>query len=787
MKNRFLNDVTPSLAALLRGSVRLASGEYELAIADFTETLEFKVEPDCVRAYNFRGIAYRNKGDIDKAIEDFNAAIAGKSDYAEAYNNRGLAYRRKSEVDRAIEDFNTALRLKPNFSHAYNNRGLAYRDKDDIDRAISDFDEAIKHRADFARAYNNRGDAYREQGKVHRAIKDFSKAIELRPELVEAYDNRGDAYQDKEDYNFAIDDYTTVIRREPTCPKAYLKRGHAFQLRGDVEAAIADFDTASQHNPEFADAYVKRAHAYWLASKSDSAIDANIEAELKTIKSDSAKLVRHLAQHTRELRVQIVAVLGDEDSQPYSDEPSQLYGVFKVFQELVLANITPEDFADMLAQTLCYGLCAARCWLPDGAQFSRDTAAEVLSTFNPFLQSLFALDFGERITKGLDYIARFLAKVSPEMLRTTLEAQVHGGGPCTQFYETFLTAYDTNLGVYNTPQPVISYIVRSTDALLKTNQEKTDGLASGSTLILNPATSGGFFSASIAQLRRRVPKTAGAAAWGSYVNSQLVQRLIGFELSVARYTMAHLNLSLLLHKQGWAPGGDERIRIYLTNTLDELVERKGYGFTAFMSDEANAAVSVKRDEPISAIIGNLVYPSSPTTPNRTWRGELTFIGELMEDYKSVDGKPLPGINQSRLHEDAAKFIRWAQWRIGKTGEGVIGCVVNNNFLDSKVFAGMRQSLLNSFNAIYHLNLHGREKENSPSGVIDENLFDIRPGVSILLCVKQRQNLNPARIYYADVWGTRAEKYRVLSETDVLNTEWQELYPTSPLYLFVPQH
>lgn len=785
MRNRFLNDVNPSLAALLRGSVRLASGEYEPAIADFTETL--KVEPDYVRAYNFRGIAYRDKGDIDTAIEDFDAAIARKSDYAEAYNNRGLAYHRKSEVDRAIEDFNTALRIKPNFAHAYNNRGMAYRDKNDIVRAIADFDEAIKHRADFARAYNNRGVAYRERGEVHRAIKDFSKAIELRPELVEAYYNRGNAYQDKKDYDFAIDDYNTVIRREPTGAKAYLERGNAFRLRGDVEKAIADFNTAIRLNPEFAEAYIKRGDAYWLTGKFDSAIDANIEAELKTIKSDSAKFVRHLARHTWELRVQIAAVLGAEDSQPYSEEHSQLYGVFKVFQELVLANVTPEDFADMSAQTLCYGLCAARCWLPDGAQFSRDTAADVLSTFNPFLQSLFALDFGERITKGLDYIARFLAKVSPEMLRTTLDAPSHGGGPGTQFYETFLTAYDTNLGVYNTPQPVISYIVRSTDALLKTKLEKTDGLASGSTLILNPATSGGFFSASIAQLRRRVTKTAGAAAWDSYVNSQLVQRLIGFEISVARYTLAHLNLSLLLHKQGWALGGDERLRIYLTNTLDELVERKGYGFTAFMSDEANAAVSVERDEPISAIIGNLIYPSGPTTPNRTWRGELTFIGELMEDYKSVDGKPLPGINQSHFHEDAAKFLRWAQWRIGRTGEGVIGCVVNNNFLDSKVFAGMRQSLLNSFNAIYHLNLHGREKENSPGGEIDENLFDIRPGVSILLCVKQRENLNPARIYYADAGGTRDEKYRVLSETYVLDTEWQELHPTSPLYLFVPQH
>ena len=135
-----------------------------------------------------------------------------------------------------------------------------------------------------------------------------------------------------------------------------------------------------------------------------------------------------------------------------------------------------------------------------------------------------------------------------------------------------------------------------------------------------------------------------------------------------------------------------------------------------------------------------------------------------------------------------KFIRWAQWRIDKNGEGIIGYIVNNSFLDGPTFRGMRQSLLNSFNAIYLLNLHGsnRRTEAAPTAQGDENVFDILQGVSILLCVKESDNTTPAKVYYADMWGSREEKYSTLSETDVQTTKWHEVQPTSPYYLFVPQ-
>jgi predicted helicase len=197
---------------------------------------------------------------------------------------------------------------------------------------------------------------------------------------------------------------------------------------------------------------------------------------------------------------------------------------------------------------------------------------------------------------------------------------------------------------------------------------------------------------------------------------------------------------------------------------------------------------VKRDEPLLVILGNPPYPRDSANPSRDSDGQFTFIGGLIEDYKQVDGQPLGERNSKALQADYVKFIRWAQWRIDKNGEGVVGYIVNNSFLDGPIFRGMRKSLLDSFNAIYLLNLHGssRKREVAPTTQRDENVFDIVQGVSILLCVKQRDNPAPTEVYYADMWGSREEKYRRLSETDLQTTAWSELQPTSPHYLFVPQ-
>ena len=498
-------------------------------------------------------------------------------------------------------------------------------------------------------------------------------------------------------------------------------------------------------------------------------------------------LARYLARRTRELQTQIATTLTDEDS--------DIYRMFSAFKELLLSTLTPTDFADMYAQTLAYGLFAARCTLPNATNFSRHTAVEALPRSNPFLVQLFyhvaSPTLETNVTYILDDIAVLLRNVPTEMLRTAFAAKTHLEDPVIHFYETFLAEYDpqrrVDRGVYYTPPQVISYIVRSVDSLLKTELNKPDGLADDNTLILDPATgTGGFLLTVLDHIRESVTQTYGTGEWTQYVNAQLVKRIFGFELLVAPYTIAHLKLSLFLQAQGWR--ADERLRIYLTNTLEYPGEMQpSLPFAEFISDEANAALSVKRDEPLLVILGNPPYPQDSANPSREGR-RLTFIGELIEDYKQIDGKPLGEKNSKVLQSDYVKFIRWAQWRIDKNGEGVIGYIVNNSFLDGPTFRGMRQSLFDSFNTIYLLNLHGsnRVTEVVPGAENDENVFDILQGVSVLLCVKERDNSASGKVYYADIWGSREEKYSVLSDTDVQSTEWSELQPTSPYYLFVPQ-
>ena len=497
-------------------------------------------------------------------------------------------------------------------------------------------------------------------------------------------------------------------------------------------------------------------------------------------------LAKYLARRTRELQTQIATTLTDENS--------GIYRMFSAFKELLLSTLTLSQFSDMYAQTLAYGLFAARCTLPNGTDFSWITAYNALPRSNPFLRQLFhhvaSPNLEENIIYILEDIANLLRNVPTEMLRTAFTAKTHTADPVIHFYETFLTEYDPDLrvkrGVYYTPSEVISYIVRSIDSLIKTELNKPDGLADDKTLILDPATgTGGFLLTVLDHIREYITTNYGTGDWNQYVNAQLVKQIFGFEVLVAPYTIAHLKLGLFLQAHGWH--ATERLRIYLTNTLEEAVEKERYIFAEYISDETNAAVSVKRDAPLLVILGNPPYQRESANPSRE-DGKLTFIGGLIEDYKQVDGKTIKGKDQKRpLQSDYIKFIRWAEWRINKNGEGVVGYIVNNGFLDGQVFRGMRQHLIESFNAIYLLNLHGnsRREEAVPEGKTDENVFDIQQGVSILICVKKRDNSAPAKVHYADIWGNREDKYRTLSATDVQKTDWCDLQPTSPLYLFTP--
>jgi hypothetical protein len=276
------------------------------------------------------------------------------------------------------------------------------------------------------------------------------------------------------------------------------------------------------------------------------------------------------------------------------------------------------------------------------------------------------------------------------------------------------------------------------------------------------------------------------------------------------------DLSDALRKK-WAYdfSGNERLSVYLTNTLEQVEKQVEtlLGHLRIISEEAAAADHVKRNLPTLAVIGSPPY--SGHSSNRSWRLEkhqvvpkrkpkgkekeevkpeektqkvMTFIGELVRDYYFVDGEPLRERNPKWLQDDYVKFLRWGQWRIERTGAGVLAFITNHSYLDNPTFRGMRQSLIKTFTDIYLLNLHGnsKKKERCPDGSKDVNVFDIQQGVAIGLFVKEPGKTHPAHVHYADLWGEREHKYDFLWSHDFKTTNWENLKPVSPFYFFMPQ-
>lgn len=504
-------------------------------------------------------------------------------------------------------------------------------------------------------------------------------------------------------------------------------------------------------------------------------------------------LARRMAGMTRILRDMIAATFTHGSNR----DSELLTSWVTAFKEVLLPELTQAEFADMFAQTLAYGLFAARVHsLETELNFSREMAAYSLPRTNPFLRKLFAeiagVDMPDTFGWAVDDIVQLLKFTNWGRVLKDFGKGKAKHDPVVHFYETFLAAYDSKTreirGVYYTPEPVVSYIVRSTDHLLKSRFNKAKGLADEKTLILDPAVGTATFLFSIVQqIYSRFARQKGI--WDSYVSKHLLNRVFGFELLMAPYSVAHLKLGMELQETGYKFGSDQRLGIYLTNTLEEAATRSEKLFARWISDEANAAVEIKRERPILVVIGNPPYSGHSANRSRTEDGELTFIGKLIEDYKQVDGQPLGERNAKWLQDDYVKFIRFAQWRIERTGHGILGFITNHGYLDNPTFRGMRQSLMQSFSEIYVYDLHGntKKKEVSPDRAKDENVFDIQQGVSILLAVKQSDGDRPARVRHCDLWGLRKHKYAVLADGELAKTDWQELSPTSPSYLFVPQN
>lgn len=528
-------------------------------------------------------------------------------------------------------------------------------------------------------------------------------------------------------------------------------------------------------------------------------LDAFLFADPQPVAS-ARELARQMAAKARLLRDGIERILGKEGR-------SGLLGELLVaYRNVLIADLSEEAFADLQAQTAAYGLFAARCLQQGGSQpFTRQSA--VFAETTPFLRDVFGRIAGPGIDPQIawivDDLALLLERTEMEQVLADFGRRTRGEDPVVHFYEDFLEAYDPALrevrGVYYTPWPIVSYIVHSIDKLLRDHFDLPDGLATTEAaqgegrpvVILDPAAgTGAFLRETIAQIRNTLESKGLGGAWPDYVRDHLLPRLFGFELLMAPYVICHLKLALELGglEGGFHMPSGQRLGVFLTNTLEEPHESTtGALFAHDIAREADSANEVKRDKPVMVMLGNPPY-SGHSANKGAW------IVDLIDTYKQ--GFPeLKKPGQAKwLSDDYVKFIRFAQWRIERTGQGIVGFITNHAYLDNPTFRGMRHSLLETFDAIFVLNLHGnaKKKERAPDGGKDENVFDIQQGVAISLFVKHANNDKvPARVYHSGLWGQRQEesgggKDVWLASNDVETTKWEELVPKPPRYLFVPR-
>lgn len=490
-------------------------------------------------------------------------------------------------------------------------------------------------------------------------------------------------------------------------------------------------------------------------------------------------LAEALATKTHYLREQVELEL--------LDAKSRLNGFYLAFEQHLIAGLSKQDFADMYAQTITYGLFAASTRTTNG--FSRRQAFDNIPATIGILRDVFRYvsleEPGENISWIIDDIADILSVANVKNVLHKYYFERKGSDPVVHFYETFLAEYDPQereqRGVYYTPEDVVSYIVRSLNIILKEYFDKTDGFATKSVTVLDPAAGTLTFIAQAAAVAVNEFCTAyGSGGKTELIKKHILKNFFAFELMMAPYAVGHLKIGFLLEELGYKLDKDDRFNLFLTNTLDmeELAESNLPG-TSSLSQESHEAGKIKRETPILAILGNPPY-SGHSVNKGDW------ISKEIKEYYQIDGKDLGEKNPKWLQDDYVKFIRFAQWKIDQAGEGVLGFITNHSYLDNPTFRGMRYSLLNSFEHIYILDLHGnsKKKEVCPDGSKDENVFDIQQGVAILLAIKKKGLKR--KIMHRDDWGLRQTKYNWLKTNDIKTTKWNVLKPESEFYFFVPR-
>lgn len=554
-----------------------------------------------------------------------------------------------------------------------------------------------------------------------------------------------------------------------------------------------------------------------VSTKNDEKFAALIDVFLtqnnQTITSTTA-LAKYMAHKTRFL----AKTVEDCFERDKDNEKSSIWYYFlESFRRALISDLTEEGFADMYAQTIAYGLFVARLNDRSPNNFSRSEACNLIPQTNPLLRSFFqqgAFDPDKRVEWIIDDLASLFLRVDIEKLEMNYHNKKESD-PFFHFYEEFLAEYDPELrkakGVWYTPQPIVSFIVRSVDQLLTSEFGLKRGLADSSKItvkektslqdgrtkdgrklsatechrvqILDPAVGSGTFLVEV--LRQIYDKFKNQRGlWNSYVDEHLIQRINGFELLMAPYVIAHLKFSSFLIETGYTKSKHwQRVNIFLTNSLEPHQDEIRDLFTFGLNLEAREANAVKENKPIMVMVGNPPYNGSSQNKN-------DYIERLMLAYKqepntkpSEERATLKEKNAKWLNDDYVKFIRIAQEYItkGTHNDGLIGFITPHGFIDNPTFRGMRYNLLKTFDKLYILNLHGnaKKKETAPDGSKDENVFDIQQGVAITFFVKtsQKNSQSLGEVYYADLYGLRTEKYEFLNSHSVGDIKYQKANPT----------
>ena len=541
-------------------------------------------------------------------------------------------------------------------------------------------------------------------------------------------------------------------------------------------------------------------------------------------------LAIELAKRTRFLKDEIIA----EELVEEGAGKGFILGFYDAFRKYLISGLSKEEFESLYSQTITYGLFAARTRSENG--FNRKLAYDSIPHTIGILRDVFKFislgDLPKQMEWIIDDISEVLAVTDVKNILHQYFHEGKGKDPIVHFYETFLAEYDPatreKRGVYYTPEPVVSYIVRSLHNVLKEHFKRADGLANESVTVLDPAAGTLTFLAEAAKLAvEEFVSKYGEGGKENFIKEHILDNLYAFELMMAPYAVGHLKMSFLLEELGYKLLEDDRFKLYLTNTLEmeELVQTELPGMSS-LSEESHLAGKVKKEQPILVILGNPPYSGisanlsekeTTITKGNTYvtnyqiqedkvngyyklisqtkkarreikKKQKTWIGELIEHYKIIDGQWLKEKNPKWLQDDYVKFIRFSQWKINQAGEGVLGFITNHSYLDNPTFRGMRQSLMSSFNELYILDLHGNslKKEKCPDGSKDENVFDIQQGVAIALFIKRKGENKECKVYNSEIWGLRKKKNDWLLENDVKTTNWKKVSPKSEFYLFIPR-